>query len=603
MKAIKPTSRNLNKCMYLDLNFDTVNANAMSSVLVDIKTAASIKKVKGFVESKYFPLVIPDANMRAVITKRINDYIKNIRKKRPYDSDEFGKVINLLETIAKYATSQALGGVTQPIKQIFPGMLNTITQTGDLSFIVKVFNSDVHKFLNESGYGISNRGVEASAQLESINKMIEIAAQDQPSKVIKKIGDINDMMLKALLVKPDIFIARASWIAYYEQYMRKNNKGQKINYATHKINKEAADYAETMTSRQLNLNDADLAGSFFLSNDTGKKWIRNTLLPFANFRINQYLRTASDVSRIVNFKTTSKEDRVIAIRSLVGTMAETVLYKSIAVGIGLGLTGLSMAVRGDDDEEEWERAYSNAIKGSATSAVTDFLSPIPLTDQFVRGGVGEFIDQVQALNDVPVEDRWNIFTKDELDVLDTYGKLGIPLKRAFEIKDGAELVLTGKFKDKYGNVKYITDQDREILLYGVLGGAFVNVFGLGVGPEYNNTYNKIVKQAKRDAQTEKQIEKKIMLGDWETKEDMKRYAPEEYEKKFVKGGVYYEESKSDSEEKKAEREEERKNKDEMYGYKEKPKKTSSKGVMNSKGIMGGKGISRKGIMGSKGISK
>ena len=225
-----------------------------------------------------------------------------------------------------------------------------------------------------------------------------------------------------------------------------------------------------------------------------------------------------------------------------------------------------MAVRGDDDEEEWERAYSNAIKGSATSAFTDFLSPIPLTDQFVRGGVGEFINQVQALNDVPVEDRWNIFTKDELDVLDTYGKLGIPLKRAFEIKDGAELVLTGKFKDKYGNVKYITDQDREILLYGVLGGAFVNVFGLGVGPEYNNTYNKIVKQAKRDAQTEKQIEKKIMLGDWETKEDMKRDAPEEYEKKFGKGGVYYEESKSDSEEKKKEKEEERKEKDEEYNY-------------------------------------
>ena len=71
-------------------------------------------------------------------------------------------------------------------------------------------------------------------------------------------------------------------VSYYLADLQKqgfNTSG--IDWATHKINNKAAQYAEQQVARQQNTSDIDLQGSLFASKAATPQIVRKIAFPFA----------------------------------------------------------------------------------------------------------------------------------------------------------------------------------------------------------------------------------------------------------------------------------------------------------------------------------
>lgn len=74
------------------------------------------------------------------------------------------------------------------------------------------------------------------------------------------------------MAKPDVWIARSSFITYYLKDMKSKGENVKdIDWSTHEWNKESAQYAQLMVDRQQNISDDKLAGDFLSSDDPTKE--------------------------------------------------------------------------------------------------------------------------------------------------------------------------------------------------------------------------------------------------------------------------------------------------------------------------------------------
>jgi hypothetical protein len=492
---------------YVDLSFDNNMSNAIYDALMDINTAEPIRQINSFLNSPDFRKVVTTAEDANLLVGRIKTYIKNKRGKNQYSNDELSKSIRQLNKVAAFGVNLALSGVTQPIKQTIPVALNTFINTGGRLKLFSTFNADKLAFINNSGYGIANRGAQSQVEIESLNKLIEKAATSKREKAMKFLEKANEMQLKLTLEKPDVFIAKASWLSYYEQSLRKQKIDTKnINYKTHKLNKEAADYAERMVTRQQNVNDKDLAGNLFTSKEATTQVLTKMLMSFASFRMNQASRVGADLITFQD-KTSSVEDKKIAAASLSGYAAELVTFKFLSAGIALLLGTATMYMMGQDEsEEEYEKRKNNTLKGTKTGIFVDLFSTIPLTDYIVQEGGAKLTKGIEELTGAPV----SIYETPKQEWLRQYGTFGIAADRLNKLYNLGNLAATGTYKDDFGRVKEINEQDRLFLQKLVPFGAAAS-FGL-VPTETQTVINSAVKFAKKakksTAETQKRDAKK-----------------------------------------------------------------------------------------------
>lgn len=505
--------------MYVNLSFDTNNANALLEALIDIKTARDIRQIQAFKNDPNFEEIVPNGNDAKVLKERISTLIRNIRNKRIITDKTFRQLTRNLDRFASFGAALALAGPTQAIKQTIPVAVNTLFNAGSLNLSV-INNKDVNNFINNSGMAIANRGLDATTELETLNQKLEQTADTKAGDLVRAVENINKKLLKAFLSNFDVFIARASWITYYEKSLRKQGVKGKIDYSTHKINQQAADYAQTMVDRQQNISDKDLAGKMYESGNPWKQFIVKVFLPLATFRMNQTTRMMNDVT-VITSKTSSLEDKKIALRSFAGYAAEMATFRAIGIGISYGLLySIAQFIRGEDeDEEEKQKKFNNLIKGAATSVVSDVFSPMPQADMPVKYLFSSVLDQIQSIGDIKEEDRLNIFTENKESLSTAYGMFGIGLDKFNKLWEDIELGVTGKFKDDYGREKTIREKDRELLsnpLYVAIH--LTSDFGISpFGPETNNVMNNITRMIKKDAMTEKQLEEYKETGEYPTK--------------------------------------------------------------------------------------
>jgi len=363
----------LSKGAFIDLSFDKNNANSMYDALVDLNTADAVRQVSGFFNSDSFENIIQNSDDAKILKGRVNLFIRNIRNKNPYDNDEFAKAIRGLQNLAALGAGRALAGPTQALKQTIPVIANTITNAGSID-LAAPFNKDKNDFINNSGYAIANRSAASNNQIESVNKLAEKISNSLPSKIINPIADpllkLNELQLKLFLQKPDAYVARASWITYYEKSLKQQGiDPSTIDYATHQINDKAADYAQRMVDRQQNLSDMDLAGKFVGSKNPIAQFVNKTIMPFSSFRINQSARLGADWATITS-KVSTKEDKVVAARSLGGFFVELSTFRAVSATTSVVLASLAALISGrDDDEEDREKLFDTTIKGATTSTI------------------------------------------------------------------------------------------------------------------------------------------------------------------------------------------------------------------------------------------
>jgi len=641
---------------FIDLSFDKNNSNSMYDALVDINTAGPIRQVEAFMNTADFRKIFGvDADLikgTKSSVGRIQQYINNIRNKNPYSNDEFAKVMRSLNKIATLGVGQALAGPTQPLKQVVPVVFNTlINAKGNVDFSA-MSNKDFMSWLNESGYAIANRGVESQADVDSINKMIEEAAESKGAKALKLLEDANKKWLKMFLVKPDVWIAVSSWKSYYEQSLRDRGIDTKgIDYSTHELNKEAADYAQRMVDRQQNVSDTDMAGTMFSNRNTYAQTMVKIFMPFASFRMNQASRLGADLRVLSNWDVSTAEDKKIAARSLAGYAVEMAAFRTLSAGLAIGIASMTASLMGKgDDEEEKKKRRELLIKGAVTSVVTDVLSPIPVLDRLVQSNSAMIIEGVQKGLGVADEDIKNIYNSRKINFVDALGTFGIAAKRADEVWELVSLSATGTYKDDYGKTKQISEENRQALVKLVAPVLVSNITGLA-SPEVSGVSRNAMKIAKKKSPTPEEIKemrdkvdsiqeiidkatspqeieaaeemlnrvkyperykdekekiesmKEKLLIDEETgikydnQTDLERYNPDLYEKNFGEGSEYYELNKPKKEAEKLLKDKEREAKDKEFGYT--PKKKRRK---NSDGTYK-KSTSRRGFSGSSSSSE
>lgn len=522
MTAVKPETLPTNidngeTNMYIDLSFDKNNANSMYDALVDINTAAPIRQIQAFLNSPNFKKIVPESKDAKLLKERIALYVRNIRNKNPYSNDELSSAVRKLNKIASIGVGQALGGVLQPVKQMVPVAMNTIINAGGLD-VNAIFDSAKNSFINRSGYAISNRGIESQAQVESLNKLIDEASKSTGDKMFKAIEELNRKWLDIFLVKPDVAIARASWITYYEQSLKKQGIDTKgIDYNTHEVNQDAADYAQRMVDRQQNVSDADLAGKLFANKEATNQLFVKMLMPFASFRMNQAARVGADLGTLGN-KESAIEDKKIAIKSLGGFAVEMVVFKMIAAGSAILLGTLAkMAMGKDEDDEEFKKRVNNVVKGQATGTFTDLFSPLPIADKIVQMGGNALIGVVQDAMKVPQEDQYNIFRVGKQDAIQGLGLFGIAADRATQLYEISKLASTGNYTDDFGKEKKISEKDQKALGYLIGPALLTNV---GLAPvEVNSIIRNSIKDSKKATKTPE--EKKQELENAENKLEKK----------------------------------------------------------------------------------
>jgi hypothetical protein len=358
--------------------------------------------------------------------------------------------------------------------------------------------------------------------------------------------------LKWCLSKPDVFIAKSSFISYYKQYLSNNNQSTDIDWATHNVNQDAADYAMLMVDRQQNVSDAKMAGKVFNSQNSTTKIMRKLFLPFASFSLNQKSRMVSDIKVLGINSGASKQDKIIAARSLLSLPLEMLLYQSIGLSIRLGYLAIAKGIIGavlDDDDEEKEKLLGmeiskemkNATKYPLRSMVTDFLSPIPIADNTVVEGANLLLSQLSVDQDMIDEavskknlmlkasDKEKMNEKEKQNFIEkykqdreyqlfndekkSYGTIGIGYDTYKELIDNMNTAYTGQYTQDYmGNKseRFLLPKDQDNIKNAVI---FEALFALGIVPrDVNTVTNNIIKLSKKNSLTETQYEKYKAVG-------------------------------------------------------------------------------------------
>jgi len=438
----------------VNLGFDSQNINNLKTALTDIETAEGIQQLKGFIESPDFKEVVPDVNDRKLLLLKLNTYVdakRGVDKNTPSNN----KLLKVINSIAGMGVSRVLGGPTQYVKQLIPVINTAINLMNNPKALLEglklsMTNKAAIEWLNNSGYEISNRGLQSITNLEGTNTKLSQASNGKLDKAGKVINDANKKYLELFLVAPDKFAARASWMAYYVNDLKKQGiDSGSIDWSTHIVNESAAEYAQQQTARQQNTSDTDLQGSLFSGKSVPTQIARKVFFPFANFLLNQKSRMYTDLGVLTDGARTTKEDKSAAAKSLTGLVGEAAVFNAMGLFITQGLAGLSGYLTGDDDEDAKEKAFANRVKGRSGNVVTDILSPIPILDTVVLKGANAVIDTFSS------DDPFQFFDNDRKTTLDRLGVLGIVPKMAMELIEMVELATTGKYTDAYGNEKEI----------------------------------------------------------------------------------------------------------------------------------------------------
>ena len=483
-----PMNENLVTNRYVNLGFDSNNVNNLRSAYTDVNTAPGIQQLKGFMSSPSFEKIIPNKADRDLIKERFKTYVQ---QKRGLQKGQ-EKWLRNINRLAGVGVSRVLGGPTQYFKQLVPLInttMNLMTNPKATLEGIRLIssNTEANKWLDNSGVEIVNRGLQSITNLEGTDTRLENDSAGTLGKMLDGINKAQKAWLQAFLIHPDRFAARASFIAYYLDNLKKQGiESSEIDWANHKHNQKALDYATQQVARQQNTSDVDLQGKLFSSKDGGKQLIRKIVFPFANFLLNQKTRMYADFGSVWS-KSNTWQDKSQSLKSLAGLTAETIAFNSLGLFITQMVAGMAKELRGsDEDEERLQKELENRIKGRSGQAYSDVVSPLPPLNPLVLEGTNLLIQSLDS------DDPYRFFTNNPETLTDWLGTLGIPLEKAIRIADMAQLGTTGTYTDKWGRIITIDPQYKDQIMTQV---PIYTLYVLGFLPleagsliEYNMRY-------------------------------------------------------------------------------------------------------------------
>lgn len=385
---------NLDANQYVNLSFDSSNMRALTKALMNINTAETVFKVSGFLESKAFEEIVEDEIDRRVFKERLASYVDDIRQQGqlPPGTDPF--VNNAVRGFSKFGVVKALGSVGQFFKQLSPYASTLVTagvSNASQGLTAFISNPEARKFLKNSGMAIVNRGVGQETILDDN----DVATQEEAlnpnayTKTKQALNTIADRSLEYLLKYPDAVTAQASWLAFYMQKMKQQGDTEigspTFDWANHKLNRDAADYAQRQVDRQQNTSDQKLQGAWYRDRSPTTRMLIAVFLPFSNFLLNLKTRMYTDWNVILG--EASKEDKIIAARSLAGIKTEMLMFNAMSLFLANGMKEIAYSLADFDDEDKKKENYNNYLKSRLGTMAVDLFSPLPISDYYVLEGL------------------------------------------------------------------------------------------------------------------------------------------------------------------------------------------------------------------------
>ena len=346
-------------------NYDFLqnNVNALAEMINTIKTIGGVNQYVGFMDSPSFKKLITDEDSRKLFKDRL-DYNVSL-----YQMNEILGMQNkiakqfansaVLRAGSRIGTNVALSSMESVFTQSLPILTNTIINLRNPGYLLTALqyleDSDMQDFLNNIDYSIRERGHSAQTNIDYADNMLEKGDYSTPEKTLETLNKVSKFWVNDVLVGTDVLTAKVTWMAYYMDELAKKEGVDpvKIDWANHEVNDEAAKYADSMVEKEQNINLPESGGKLWSSKNAGLKILRN-MMPFSSFTTNQKDKIKTNMSVLFDNKSlATKEDKIAAARSIVGTVGEQWAFNSIKSFIASQLTmGAYNIVKKKETEEE-----------------------------------------------------------------------------------------------------------------------------------------------------------------------------------------------------------------------------------------------------------
>ena len=507
--------KNAPKGKYMQMNFVYNMNKSMESALVDVYTAGDIRKVKSFLDSDGATKVINKKDLN-LLKEKVSLYVKKSRNMEAPDYDDLSKFFKQLSRVNRYIVSSSLTSIKQFPAQTLPMILKTMINSGSFDFrtagsiaAATYFNKDseVNRFLDDIGYGISTRGLESTGNIKALESAMADFDKGLVERGLQKLDKHNEKWLKLMLVNGDKIVARATWVTYYKKYLKANGVDvNNIDWDTHKLDEDAAAKAEMEVNLQQNVSDADLQSKLMGSNKAIISTIRNGIMPLSGFVMNSKAKLYVDIG-VMTDKASTKQDRLRAARSFLATTLELSVYSSIT---GMSIHAMyrlaKMVFEGYSSEKEDETLSKTVLESIATNASTDLMSPAPPFNDLTASNINAILDKLDP--NTPKDLQFRLFDNGvgEKPWYQKIGLQGIGIKKIVDASKIAKASITGEVSTEYQgkeSVKTLSPEEKEVLQIANVAN-FLYLTRLVPLNELANFANRVYKMAEKRALTEKQ---------------------------------------------------------------------------------------------------
>jgi hypothetical protein len=408
-----PVNTKTNTKANIDINFGYNQYLALTDQIDRAYTAPAWESVWAFTRVPEFETIV-GGRANANFVKNILRNIKATRSKRAMLDDENQIIGGNVALARRLATQATLGGATQPIRQVPDQLFKLFSTSGRWDIIASNIANSV---LNYSGvvannplldkFPISRRG-DARAGSQFAAEFNELARKVEASATNKKWTKYKELMNKmgefwmTPLRASDAWIAKISWLSYYEAYLNRNNikmesfEREAELAETDQVRQEAAAQAEYMVDFYAGASDpTKMAALSKQSNNGWREFAKLVFLPLNSFALQQKSALISDARDLM----LREGDRKAALAGIVGNVIGMVAFHGIRIYLIGGLlypAGMAVlkGIFGIDMDEPDEEEQDKQVRDNWRKMKASIYANI------VAGGAGQFFEglSIDAFN-------------------------------------------------------------------------------------------------------------------------------------------------------------------------------------------------------------
>lgn len=356
------------KTRYLDLNFLDSLSKGYRESEVKALTAPAVAKMSTMTSesNEEFKATVVQPEQRQKIRKKAMLFLTENAQAVEAQDELLGQTLKKVgQTLNNFTVLYYFGSVTIQVFKQSSALFNTIAEGGN------VFN--ILSYVMQATTGTYNRGQKEIMRRSDIGQrdyIKETVSATVKGNAVTENGTWASLREKGMeistfgLRQTDKIAATASWLAYYEQYQRKENgftgsvsDDVWLDWSRNQ-DKAAADYATLMVTKDQNISTSRDKSEFRnLNSGQVAQFVQMIVMPFANFLINKKLNLMLDFQRLAKGET-----RIGAIRSIGGTAMEVAAFHGVSqFVIAPMIMALANAISGGGEEEE-ESWFDNEFR-------------------------------------------------------------------------------------------------------------------------------------------------------------------------------------------------------------------------------------------------